>query len=92
MAIKGKVCYRIPKGTQAWLVIVDNQGHIPMITERDVVYTEEDKWPDLDDTEYRFTLPPNDRRATVLIVQKEHVRVTDSFSQTYPPPYRRGKQ
>ena len=78
--IRGKVYYRIPKGTQVWLVIygVDT----PMITERAALYHEEDIMRRTSST-YHFTLPFNDRRADWLIVRKEHVRVTD-----YRPQYR----
>jgi hypothetical protein len=83
--IKGKICYRIPKGTQVWLVIDD--CHSPMITERAALYHDEDIRM-RSSGEYHFTLPSNDRRAEWLIVRKEHVRVTNSYSQPYPPPYR----
>ena len=89
MATKGNMCYRIPKGTSVWLLIDGNEGHMPMTTEKDVVYTEKDRRPDIDDTEYRFMLPPNDRQVRELLVLKERVRVAESFSQLYPPPYRR---
>jgi len=67
---KNRTHYKIPQGTQVWLVI--GAADCPMITEKEVVYTEKDVRGS-NFTEYHFTLPPNNRLAEWLIVRKDDV-------------------
>ena len=63
-------CYKVPKNTQCWLSV--SSGDMPFITTKTVFYTDDDLL-DIIEGSYYFCLPPNDKNASYLIVQRDFV-------------------